>query len=71
MSDSWWDGLGPIRRFENGKGGIVTVESIGTMYGRPALAALREIVAAEKKHDPLAPVTVLVPKEMATCSWST
>ena len=44
---------------------MVTVESTGTMYGRPALAALREIVAAEKKHDPLAPVTVLVPNNIA------
>ena len=37
------------------QGGIVTVESTGTMYGRPALAALREIVAAEKKRRPARP----------------
>ena len=43
----------------------MTVESTATMYGRPALAALREIVAAEKKNDPLAPVTVLVPNNIA------
>lgn len=41
----------------------VTVRTTG--YGRPALDALREIVALLKETDPLAPVTVIVPNNIA------
>jgi hypothetical protein len=39
----------------------VPVEVVTTPYGRPALTALRDAVAAAKGGDPLAPVTVVVP----------
>ena len=39
----------------------VPVDVVTTPYGRPALAALRDAVAAAKAGDPLAPVTVIVP----------
>jgi ATP-dependent helicase/nuclease subunit B len=39
----------------------VPVEVVTTPYGRPALAALRDAVAAAKGGDALAPVTVVVP----------
>ena len=39
----------------------VPVDVVTTPYGRPALAALRDAVAAAKAGDPLAPVTVVVP----------
>jgi hypothetical protein len=38
----------------------VPFEVVTTAYGRPALAALRDTVAAAKAGDPLAPVTVVV-----------
>ena len=38
---------------------------VSTGYGRPALDALREIVAAVKHDDPMAPVTILVPNNIA------
>ncbi|HKA83607.1 MAG TPA: hypothetical protein VKD21_07075, partial [Acidimicrobiales bacterium] len=34
---------------------------VATAYGRPALVALRQAIAAAKRGDPLAPVTVVVP----------
>jgi RecB family exonuclease len=34
---------------------------VATAYGRPALVALRHAIAAAKRGDPLAPVTVIVP----------
>jgi len=46
----------------------MTVESVTTSYGHPALDALRRLVAAEKIDDPLAPVTVLVPNNIAGLS---
>ena len=46
----------------------MTVESVTTSNGRPALDALRRLVAAEKTDDPLAPVTVLVPNNIAGLS---
>src|SRR5690606_33670772 len=39
----------------------VPLEVVTTAYGRPALLALRDAVAAAKAGDPLAPVTVVVP----------
>jgi RecB family exonuclease len=39
----------------------VSVEVVTTPYGRPALTALRDAVAAAKAGDALAPVTVVVP----------
>ncbi len=39
----------------------VPVEVVTTPYGRPALTALRDAVAAAKAGDALAPVTVVVP----------
>jgi ATP-dependent helicase/nuclease subunit B len=37
------------------------LDVVATAYGRPALQALRRAVAAAKRGDPLAPVTVIVP----------
>ena len=37
------------------------LDVVATAYGRPALQALRRSVAAAKRGDPLAPVTVIVP----------
>ena len=37
------------------------LDVVATAYGRPALLALRRAVAAAKRGDPLAPVTVIVP----------
>jgi ATP-dependent helicase/nuclease subunit B len=39
----------------------VTLDVVATGHGRPALLALRRAVAAAKRGDPLAPVTVIVP----------
>jgi ATP-dependent helicase/nuclease subunit B len=39
----------------------VPLDVVATAYGRPALLALRRAVAAAKRGDPLAPVTVIVP----------
>ncbi|MGS0687737.1 hypothetical protein ACVBEQ_21700 [Nakamurella sp. GG22] len=47
---------------------IKTVEAVATPYGAAALAALRELVAAQKASDPLAPVTILVPNNIAGLS---
>ena len=38
---------------------------IATAYGRPALERLRTVVTAAKSEDPMAPVTVLVPNNIA------
>ncbi|MGI8718872.1 MAG: hypothetical protein ACR2JN_13675, partial [Lapillicoccus sp.] len=38
---------------------------VTTAYGRPALEALLEVVAGTKADDPMAPVTVLVPNNVA------
>jgi len=43
----------------------VSVRVTTTAYGRPALDALREAVAQVKRDDPMAPVTVLVPNNIA------
>src|SRR5450759_3773511 len=43
----------------------VTVQVTTTAYGRPALEALRAAVALVKHDDPMAPVTVLVPNNVA------
>ncbi|MEP6560846.1 MAG: hypothetical protein ABJD68_07200 [Nakamurella sp.] len=43
----------------------MTVESVATSYDRPGLDALRGLVAAEKADDPLAPVAVRVPNNIA------
>jgi RecB family exonuclease len=43
----------------------VTVQVRTTAYGRPALEALRAEVARVKHDDPMAPVTVLVPNNIA------
>lgn len=47
---------------------IKTVEAVATSYGAAALTALRELVAAQKINDPLAPVTILVPDNIAGLS---
>jgi ATP-dependent helicase/nuclease subunit B len=39
----------------------VPLDVVATAYGRPALLALQRAVAAAKRGDPLAPVTVIVP----------
>ncbi|HEY8526859.1 MAG TPA: PD-(D/E)XK nuclease family protein [Acidimicrobiales bacterium] len=39
----------------------MSIEVVTTRYGRPALRALRDLVAAAKGGEPLAPVTVVVP----------
>jgi len=44
----------------------VAVEVTTTAYGRPALDALRAAVAQVKRDDPMAPVTVLVPNNIAS-----
>jgi hypothetical protein len=41
------------------------VSTVWTGYGRPAYGELRSAVAARKAHDPLAPVTVIVPSNLA------
>ncbi|MEM7287844.1 MAG: PD-(D/E)XK nuclease family protein [Actinomycetota bacterium] len=41
-----------------------TFTVVVTRHGRPALVALHRIVAEAKAHDPLAPVTVVVPGNM-------
>jgi hypothetical protein len=43
----------------------MTVQVRTTAYGRPALEALRAAVAKIKEDDPMAPVTVLVPNNIA------
>ena len=43
----------------------MTVEVMTTAYGRPALQALRAAVAQFKNDDPMSPVTVLVPNNIA------
>ena len=43
----------------------MTVRVATTAYGRPALEALRAAVALVKRDDPMAPVTVLVPNNIA------
>jgi RecB family exonuclease len=43
----------------------MTAQVIGTPYGAPALAALRRVVAEHKRHDLLAPVTIIVPSTVA------
>ena len=43
----------------------MTVQVRTTAYGRPALEALRAAVAQVKRDDPMAPVTVLVPNNIA------
>ena len=43
----------------------MTVQVATTPYGRPALEALRAAVAQIKGDDPMAPVTVLVPNNIA------
>jgi len=44
----------------------VTVQVMTTAYGRPALETLRAAVAQIKRDDPMAPVTVLVPNNIAS-----
>ena len=39
----------------------VSIDVVTTGHGRPALQALRDVVAADKGGEPLAPVTVVVP----------
>jgi ATP-dependent helicase/nuclease subunit B len=56
-------GQGPEVRQARGCG--VTVQVTMTAYGRPALDALRYAVALIKHDDPMAPVTVLVPNNIA------
>jgi ATP-dependent helicase/nuclease subunit B len=41
------------------------VSTVWTGYGRPAYGALRSAVADRKRADPLAPVTILVPSDLA------
>src|SRR5687768_8401677 len=41
------------------------IEVKATPYGAPALAELAREVADEKSHDPLAPVTIIVPNNIA------
>jgi ATP-dependent helicase/nuclease subunit B len=43
----------------------LTVQVTTTAYGRPALDALRAAVAAVKRDDAMAPVTILVPNNIA------
>lgn len=43
----------------------MTTQVIATAYGRPALDALRSVVTAAKVDDLMAPVTVLVPNNIA------
>jgi ATP-dependent helicase/nuclease subunit B len=43
----------------------VPIDLVTTPYGRPALLALRDAVAAAKAGEPLAPVTVVVPANHA------
>jgi ATP-dependent helicase/nuclease subunit B len=43
----------------------LTVQVTTTAYGRPALELLRAVVAQIKADDPMAPVTVLVPNNIA------
>jgi ATP-dependent helicase/nuclease subunit B len=43
----------------------LTAQVTTTAYGRPALEALRAAVAQIKRDDPMAPVTVLVPNNIA------
>jgi hypothetical protein len=49
-------------------GVIKTVEAVATSYGAAALAALGKLVAAQRAGDPLAPVTILVPNNIAGLS---
>ena len=46
-------------------GWTMSLEVVETHYGVAALAALRKRVAAEKAQDPLAPVSMLVPNNIA------
>jgi ATP-dependent helicase/nuclease subunit B len=48
-----------------GRGATLTVQVATTPYGRPALEALRAAVAQIKRDDPMTPVTVLVPNNIA------
>ena len=41
------------------------VQVLGTPYGAPALAKLRQVVEERKRVDPLAPVTVVTPSTIA------
>ncbi len=43
----------------------MAVQVTSTSYGRPALEALRDLVARAKRDDPMAPVTVVVPSNVA------
>ncbi len=43
----------------------MTVQVTATAYGQPALWALKDAVAEVKRNDPMAPVTVLVPSNIA------
>ena len=43
----------------------MSVQVVTTAYGRPALETLRTAVARVKRDDPMAPVTVLVPNNIA------
>jgi hypothetical protein len=43
----------------------VSVRVIATAYGAAALAALRDVVREAKRHDAMAPVTLLVPNNVA------
>jgi RecB family exonuclease len=43
----------------------VGVHVTSTSYGRPALEALSQLIAAVKADDPMAPVTILVPTNIA------
>ena len=43
----------------------MTARTISTAYGRAALEALRAVVGEAKREDPLAPVTIIVPNNIA------
>lgn len=43
----------------------MTTRVISTPYGRPALDALQSVVSAQKRPDKMAPVTVIVPNNLA------
>src|SRR4051812_23803226 len=45
-------------------GGACAVSVVWTRYGRPSYDALRAAIAELKRHDPLTPVTVLVPTQL-------
>src|ERR1035437_8130834 len=63
-----FDQLGVLARGRpgvSGRGSSMTVQVRTTAYGRPALEALRAAVAKLQEDDPMAPVTVLVPNNIA------